>query len=50
MGAPLYNARILATGETVQVYKHAKGFYVDYSNLETEYQKNEVQVLSEQKC
>ncbi len=49
MSNPLYNARILKTGEQVQVYKHAKGFWIDWSNMSTEYQKNEIEILSEQK-
>lgn len=49
MSNPLYNARVLATGEEVWVYRHQKGFFVDWSDMETEYKKHELKIISELK-
>jgi len=47
MSKPLFKAIIKSTRRNVVVYKHSDGSYVDWSNCETEYSKNDIQILNE---
>ena len=42
MANPLLNAKVKATGKSVQVYAHNMGDYVDYSDCSTMYKKSEL--------
>lgn len=45
MANELKNAKIIATGKVVQVYRHTSGGWVDWSDCKTIYKENEVQLI-----
>lgn len=47
MSNPLLNATVLKTGKSVKVYRHARGFWVDWDNMETEYRNDEIKTGKE---
>ena len=44
MANPLLNAKVKATGKSVQVYAHHLGGYVDYSDCSTKYKESELKL------